>query len=130
MSSDTQTKAEAQATHTPEPWFVEVAAVPAGGKLWGAVISREHPAGGAGNYPEDMTITWRETVGKANAERIVACVNACAGIANPEAIPELITAATNYIEFAKDEEKLLHPGFERQEARNFRACLDLMKPLT
>lgn len=29
---------------------------------------------------------------EANAQRIVACVNACAGIKNPEAIPDLIAS--------------------------------------
>jgi len=46
----------------------------------------------------------------ANAKRIVACVNACAGI-NPEAVPELLEAAINAVDWLCD----ATPGSDQQE---------------
>lgn len=72
--------------HTPEPWSVSaeeydaesgVISIPEIGRLLHETNADWSPA-------EDWGID------KANAERIVACVNACAGIANPEAISEML----------------------------------------
>jgi len=46
-------------------------------------------------------------VERANASRIVSCVNACAGI-NPEAVPELLTACKEMLAYI--EMKMAHGG--------------------
>ncbi len=51
----------------------------------------------------------------ANAERIVACVNACEGI-NPEAVPELLDALQDIIA-DHDERVALYPESETQPRR-------------
>lgn len=68
--------------HTPEPWVLN---------KWqgiedarGMTIEVCGVALPTGRVPEDHT-------GHANAARIVACVNACAGI-NPDAVPDLLAA--------------------------------------
>lgn len=74
--------------HTPEPWSIN-----------------EWPQGdaeiriGAVGYPRIAAVLLKyESINgqKANAERIVACVNACAGI-DPEAIPLLMEALRDLI---------------------------------
>ena len=51
--------------HTPEPWHVDGAAIIGGGEILALACSTA-----------------------ANAERIVACVNGCAGIADPSAVAD------------------------------------------
>jgi len=68
---------EAKPTHTPEPWECE--------RGWNGMkdilfVSTKW---------NDGFRPWTD----ADAKRIVACVNACAGIADPFAVPELIAAA-------------------------------------
>ncbi len=45
---------------------------------------------------EGQELTFPHEVREANAARIVACVNACAGI-NPEAVPDLLAAAEGWV---------------------------------
>jgi hypothetical protein len=86
-------------SHTPEPWTVSKVVGDYRPKnkvfLLGVAKSppEEHPVliaeiprhriGSADRIPVDCD-EWQE-----NAERIVACVNACKGIANPAAVPDL-----------------------------------------
>lgn len=61
--------------HTPEPWRVESTTV------WNKdfrILQTDHCGSNKGDIKQ------------ANAKRIVTCVNACAGIANPEALPDIV----------------------------------------
>jgi len=71
-------------THTPGPWFLEKP---------------------EGDYDAISGVDWYDLAsvvirvdgedspeGQANAARIVACVNACEGLADPSVVPELVTA--------------------------------------
>ncbi len=77
---------ETRAQHTPEPWLASGALRSDG--AW--VISAEP------GYAIDQiaVVQTDDRIGStdANAARIVACVNACAGI-DPEAVPALLAAA-------------------------------------
>lgn len=55
---------------------------------WRIYKYEDHPAVDIDSGPYNVA----EDVVEINAERIVACVNACTGIENPDAIPELIAA--------------------------------------
>ena len=70
------------AGHTPEPWHISEYAN--GYKGWIEDAQNELVA----HAPPPKSLAERY----ANAERIVACVNACKGI-NPEAVPDLLAAA-------------------------------------
>jgi len=74
--------------HTKEPWKTN--------------YRRITPVNGKQDGTEDVCHVYgdefRET---ANAARIVACVNACAGIKDPAAIRELVTAAKGAMEELK-----------------------------
>ena len=70
--------------HTPEPWEIEV---------WGHELFGVYP-NPAGPEGVIARVTEGGAENKANAHRIVACVNACAGIADPSAVPDLLEAAT------------------------------------
>jgi len=70
-----------ETSHTPEPWEIE--------ELQGL---HEYSIVKPGKWIV-ATTEGRESRDKANAARIVACVNACAGIADPSAIPGLLRAA-------------------------------------
>lgn len=59
--------------HTPEPWEIEV---------WGHELFGVYP-NPAGPEGVIARVTEGGAENKANAHRIVACVNACAGIADP-----------------------------------------------
>jgi hypothetical protein len=63
-------------THTPEPWITASLEVGSSPMMLTKIVSQVHGS----NYEE----------AKANASRIVACVNACAGIHDPQ---ELIIGA-------------------------------------
>ena len=69
-----------RAAHTPEPVTYFVAHDSPTPDLWFTIISTA----------EGMLMAAR-VIGEANARRIVACVNACAGI-NPEAVRDLLAA--------------------------------------
>lgn len=79
-------------SHTKEPWFLLDSL--SAGEAIGAYDLAGKPVLIAG-VPYGPTIS-----GESNARRIVDCVNACAGIANPAALPELIKAAEVVIEKA------------------------------
>ena len=80
--------------HTPEPW---------------AVIETEHKKISyievlANGYSPICRVFRKGKSGikytlpqKANAERIVACVNACAGIKNPDVVPKIIEVAKQLV---------------------------------
>ena len=73
--------------HTPEPWEV-IEASPRHREVWAD----------NGTYDGLFIVSTATRVNKprpydvANVQRIVACVNACTSIPNPEAIPELVSA--------------------------------------
>jgi len=75
-------------SHTPEPWEAD-----------GNVILQK---GDNASEPIALLVSepgYRPVVkAQHNAARIITCVNACAGIADPSAIPELIGAATKLLE--------------------------------
>lgn len=100
--------------HTPEPWNIHPHY-----KCEGMAVENEHGEG---------WVAWSAVIGKgemiiadvkgcthdggfskvengkevqANADRIIACVNACAGI-NPEAVPDLLAAAKGIIKAIED----------------------------
>ena len=53
------------------PWHVSRNRHPdLDGSSWGAVEARRHPAGGAGDYPDGMGITWKGEKGRDNADFI------------------------------------------------------------
>lgn len=70
--------------HTPEPWRVGRHAVVADVPVVGGCSGTDDV-----DYYGGHLVC--ETVTEANAERIIACVNACKGI-NPEAVPDLLEA--------------------------------------
>ena len=74
------------AKHTPEPWGVWLN--PDGGNL--EMITDD------GLARHIVYVVGNTHEAKANGRRIVACVNACAGI-NPEAVPNLLEAAKDFI---------------------------------
>lgn len=79
--------------HTKEPWTIS--------RYRGADVITKH----VGSYPNDRETTIAETkpdmgndhIRFVNAARIVECVNACAGIENPAAIPELLKAVEDML---------------------------------
>lgn len=87
-------------THTPEPWSLFTNRHPeTNGKPWGCIESKSHPAGGAGVCPSGINTYWSGEIGRANAARIVACVNALAGVEDPAAaIREAMEAMKSLIE--------------------------------
>jgi hypothetical protein len=97
--------------HTPEPWHVQHEK--AGVFIFGR--DKVHPFFVAG-LPFESDTQWylianctngederflSDDAKKANAARIVACVNACRGIADPGAIPDLIEAARKITQLAR-----------------------------
>lgn len=71
--------------HTPEPWLVSMRP---GASIVVQTLLNDY-------YPVAFVQNPYGTSGTDNAERIVACVNACAGIANPEvAVRNLVKEAT------------------------------------
>jgi len=80
--------------HGPEPWYIDRDDRP--GMSWNMAIGiRREP------YKQVCFMAHSESdnnvEGNANAERIVSCVNACAGIENPEVIPEVIANLDNFL---------------------------------
>ena len=85
MKTQTNPSAADTAQHTPEPWAVADSDLILGAK--GVLVAdcerTSHDLRPSPPTPEDM----------ANARRIVSCVNACQGIANPgETIPAIVAA--------------------------------------
>ena len=80
--------------HSPEPWEVTRSTKMSGGES--TVFAGLRPVvGTTGVRGSDLKAT------KANAERIVACVNACAGVENPVAILDaLMDMVDHHIEGA------------------------------
>lgn len=81
-------------SHTKEPWAVDSVMSEA---MHDIILDYHAPDGGyptvvamAHGYKDEFPSVLEA---EANARRIVACVNACAGIENPAAIPELIELA-------------------------------------
>lgn len=86
-------ESRAESQHTPEPWGIMNDGPAGDGKPWqtykelrpGLTISSPHntePIGRLSGYLQPI---------EANAERILACVNGCAGL-NPEAMSDLMSA--------------------------------------
>lgn len=76
--------------HTPGPWVVHIDKS-RGNWVYNIRTEKPHnPSGGLGKHIAECN-GLMEARGENNAEHIVACVNACAGI-NPEAVPELVKA--------------------------------------
>lgn len=80
-----------KSTHTPGPWYAwpDGKGVSVGVNQSARDICRLTYSGRPFDPPEEQRVP--------NAERIVACVNACAGI-NPEAVPELLAALEGLLE--------------------------------
>ena len=86
--------------HTPEPWSAERGLTnveESVGKAWGGIADSE------GFVIADVWNDASVLDGEANAARIVATVNACKDIPNPEAIPELIEALRDLEWTARDD---------------------------
>ena len=73
------------AKHVPEPWRV----APASDYADNAQL---HVDAGLNGFVGLMGMRG-DAAAEANARRIVACVNGCAGLADPSAVPELLAAA-------------------------------------
>ena len=125
-------------THTPEPWYQDGR----GPRSSGRIPIFAPTIGGLGQK-SSVSIASASQLGmagspgaqQANADRIIACVNACAGI-NPEAVPELLEAlemAMPYLERAPKFYKFQRAGREfwpnREEAEGcfFKALAAIAK---
>ena len=73
--------------HTSEPWEITVG-------FDRSTVSGGTSESGSAHVIADVrhSTAYRAGEGEANSRRIVACVNACAGI-NPEAVPDLLKLA-------------------------------------
>jgi hypothetical protein len=71
--------------HSPEPW--ELARSTKASRGESTVFAGLRSVAGAGPLSNDLKAT------KANAERIVACVNACAGVEDPESAVRVLRDA-------------------------------------
>ena len=70
--------------HTPEPWHLFTNRHPeTNGDQWGCIETERHPAGGCGTSVPGVRCHWTGELGRANAARIVACVNALANVPDP-----------------------------------------------
>lgn len=78
-----------ESKHTPEPWTVIADAV-----HWGTYTVIE--------ALPDVTHAGDVATDKANAARIAACVNGCAGIADPSAVQDMLAAITWAMEMLVD----------------------------
>lgn len=79
------------AKHTPEPWHE--GAGNGERAIFGPENIRMRLEHSTTLYPICKVVTgWDDAEDRANGARIVACVNACEGIANPEAVPEMLLA--------------------------------------
>ena len=88
----TTTTKTTEARHTPEPWAVHEWGSPGSGRRFG-IETADQRHGLAAIAPNETASTMLSMdEHRANAHRIVACVNACAGIADPSVVPELLVA--------------------------------------
>lgn len=89
--------------HTPEPWIVEEADNggerhniysdnPAHDGAYIAAVWSDESATGNDGADEDTPQYVTDAEADANAKRIVACVNGCAGIADPSAVGDMLEA--------------------------------------
>lgn len=84
--------------HTPTPWSVVI-----------DTDSDGHPTGFARVFPQDAH--WSdEYFNVEDAERIVACVNACEGLADPSVVPELLAALKDVVNQNKAFVQMLAPN--------------------
>ena len=82
-----------EAEHTPEPWqCFEKAGDDSSGAI--PVGNLDLPYVGLIRYSQNPKTSLK--IAEANAERIVTCVNACAGI-NPESAPDLLAACEGLV---------------------------------
>lgn len=77
--ADEEFRSMTEAKHTPEPWGV-----------WREPHEHGTITDELGRHIARLLNGTHET--DANAERIVSCVNACAGLADPSAVPDLLEA--------------------------------------
>ena len=108
-----------QTAHTPGPLM---ASASPDGENWSLFA-------GKGNHPACYLIAYVFGSNKnvaANAARLVACWNACEGIANPEAVPDLLIACELFMRDLPDQEAR---DMDYVAARNLaRAALAKAKP--
>lgn len=76
-------------THTPEPW-----------KVVGTEIAARQTQDLDAGVVAGMSINYSQPMREANATRIVACVNGCAGL-NPTAYRELVDAVADILPAAE-----------------------------
>lgn len=85
MAEDTRNKDNAQQAHTPEPWAIDdddpVIVVSPQGRFMVAMTLPDSDVGRDGTERD-----------YANARRIVACVNGCAGLYDPAGLKDLYAA--------------------------------------
>lgn len=103
-----------QPAHTPEPWQVDDCEDAQGNHT---LRSWEDNCHGATDIPSIGTIPM-----EANAARIVACVNACAGI-DPSAVPSLVDALEDLVETWADDDYQTHAGMVEIEADTLREIM-------
>lgn len=79
---------------TPEPWTFDTREGDSGGwKQWSQHVTISSGETLVADYPTDFNEYPDDRTNIANAERIVACVNALEGISSPAAVKEVITMA-------------------------------------
>ena len=106
--------------HTPEPWGFTDHGQNIDGDDWYS-INR-----GSIDIAYERWSQNDEPTRRANALRIVACVNACEGI-NPEAVPELLKACKIGLGYIEATENSLHgtqPNIVTKDADVLRAVID------
>lgn len=86
--------------HTPEPWYVFGSDAIYSGKA-GEWFGNHRRVADCEWTPHDKRPAPPDAEDKANASRIVACVNACAGI-NPEAVPVMLKALRDLLFFCEE----------------------------
>lgn len=100
-------------THTPEPWYITLDP------------QTDKPFEYAGSYEiHHGSNAVAEVNGIPDADRIVACVNACAGI-NPEAVPlmlDMLCRALPYVEEA-ERDPAYKPGAVAAVTKAIRAAI-------
>jgi len=91
--------------HTPEPWKVKTAGNWDCSLITNLFGADHRPIAG---HDRD------QTTGRANLARAAACVNACAGIADPETtVPQLLTACEACLSTLREVAIPLFPGTRR-----------------
>jgi hypothetical protein len=117
--------------HTPEPWRVHFYNENVG---YGIAAGPDIPT----QWPDKMVVEFGGTqdgdsqgvISKENAERVVACVNACKGLPDPGVVPEIV-AVLRECETDDGASSLCREdmtGLERAR-RRLHAINDLVRPL-